>query len=46
MVYDFETHYPVGFVEFVGEFPNMLDKDTYIMSVVIDIPTVADTLNL
>ena len=46
MVYDFETHYPVGLVEFVGGFPNMLDKDTYIMSVLIDIPTATDTLNL
>ena len=38
MVYDFETHYPVGQVEFINGLPNKLDKDTYIMSTIIDIP--------
>lgn len=40
MVYDYETHYPVGQVEFVNGLPNKLDKDTYIISVIIDIPTI------
>ncbi|XWV26150.1 hypothetical protein QJ857_gp0928 [Tupanvirus soda lake] len=41
MVYDYETHYPVGQVQFINGLPNKLDKDTYIMSTIIDIPTLA-----
>lgn len=40
MVYDYETHYPVGKVLFIGGLPSKLDKDTYIMSDMINIPTV------
>lgn len=40
MVYDLETHYPVGRVEFINGLPNKLDKNTYIMSDIIDIPTI------
>ena len=46
MVYDFETHYPVGEVKFTNGLPNKLDKDTYIMSVVFDIPSIGETINL
>lgn len=47
MVYDYETHYPVGQVQFINDLPNKLDKDTYIMSTLIDIPTIAhETVNL
>jgi len=41
VVYDLETHYPVGRVQFINGLPNKLDKDTYIMSTVIDIPTIS-----
>lgn len=41
MVYDYETHYPVGRVEFINELPNKLDKDTYIMSTTINIPKIS-----
>lgn len=44
MVYDYETHYPVGIVEFINGIPNKLDKDTYIMSTIINIPSIS-TLN-
>jgi len=40
-VYDYETHYPVGLVEFVNGLPNKLDRDTYIMSIVINIPSIS-----
>lgn len=48
MVYEFETHYPVGQVQFINGLPNKLDKDTYIMSTVIAIPTIVsrETANL
>lgn len=46
MVYDFETYYPVGRVQFVNKLPNKLDKDTYIMSDLVMIPTVDLTQNL
>lgn len=39
MVYDYVTHHPVGRVEKINGLPNQLDKDTYIMSDVISIPT-------
>lgn len=45
MVYDYETHYPVGKVEFVNGLPNKLDKDTYIMSILINIPNIGETVN-
>jgi superfamily II DNA or RNA helicase len=39
MVYDYELFFPVGKVRFdVNGLPNKLDKDTYIMTDVIDIP--------
>uniref|UniRef100_A0A6C0LTY0 Helicase ATP-binding domain-containing protein n=1 Tax=viral metagenome TaxID=1070528 RepID=A0A6C0LTY0_9ZZZZ len=46
MVYDYETHYPVGKVQFINNLPNKLDKNTYIMSDVIEIPTIMPTMNL
>lgn len=46
IVYDYDTHYPVGKVQFVNGLPNKLDKDTYIMSDVLDIPTIEPTMNL
>ena len=46
MIYDLETHFPVGKVEFIDGLPNKLDKDTYIMSVIFEIPTLDETLNL
>jgi len=48
IVYDYETHYPVGQVQLINGLPSKLDKDTYIMSVVIDIPTIVtkETANL
>lgn len=45
MIYDYETHYPVGLVGMTNGLPNKLDRDTYIMSTIINIPSV-DTLNL
>ena len=38
MVYDLEIHYPVGRVQFINGLPNKLDKNTYIMTDIIDIP--------
>lgn len=46
IVYDFETHYPVGEVKLTNGLPNKVDKDTYIMSVVFDIPSIGETINL
>lgn len=46
MVYDLETHYPVGKVQIINGLPNKLDKDTYIMSDIIYIPTIDKTENL
>lgn len=46
MVYDYETHYPVGRVNIVNDIPNKLDKDTYIMSDIILIPSIEPTKNL
>lgn len=46
MVYDLETHYPVGEIEMINGLPNKLDKDTYIMSTVFDIPSIGETINL
>lgn len=46
IVYDYETHYPVGQVEFFNGLPNKLDKDTYIMTIVYDIPSIGNTVNL
>lgn len=45
MVYDFETHYPVGQVLMTNNLPNKLDKETYIISVLIDIPTIVRDTN-
>jgi hypothetical protein len=39
MVYDYELYFPVGRIKFdSNNLPNKLDKDTYIMSDVIEIP--------
>lgn len=46
MVYDYETHYPVGQVEFINSLPNKLDKDIYIMSTIINIPNIGEMVNL
>ena len=46
MVYDYETHYPVGEVKFTNGLPNKVDKDTYLMAVVFDIPSIGETINL
>lgn len=46
MVYDYELHYPVGMVEMVNGLPNKLDRDTYIMSDVLNIPTIEPNDNL
>lgn len=43
IVYDYETHYPVGQVQFINGMPNKLNKDTYIMSDLIAIPTIENT---
>lgn len=40
MVYDYDTYYPVGKVESINGLPNKLDKDTFIMTVEINIPTI------
>jgi len=40
MVYDYQTHYPVGKVPLTNGLPLKLDKDTYIMTDIIDIPTI------
>ncbi len=45
MIYDYETHFPIGQVEIINGMPSKLDKDTYIMSTVINIPSL-DTVNL
>lgn len=45
MVYDFETHYPIGRVELIDGLPNKLNKDTYIISDLIDIPNIGTTIN-
>lgn len=46
MVYDYDLKYPVGQVEFINGLPNKLDKDTYIMSIIINIPNIGETMNL
>lgn len=46
IVYDFEVHYPIGQIEMINGLPNKLDKDTYIISNIINIPTFEPTLNL
>lgn len=46
MVYDYETHYPVGYIETVNEIFPKLDKDTYIITENIKIPTIIPTKNL
>lgn len=45
MVYDFDTHYPVGQVEYVNGIPSKFDKDTYIMDNLIKIPSIDTTVN-
>lgn len=43
MVYDYETHYPIGRVMTVNGLPEKIDKNTYIIRVIIDIPTISRT---
>lgn len=38
-IYDFDLYYPVGSVEMVNGLPAKLNKDTYIMTDLVDIPT-------
>ena len=38
MVYDYDTHFPVGRVEIINGIPNKIDKDLYIISEVISVP--------
>lgn len=45
MVYDFTTHYPVGQVNQVNGLPEKLDKDNFIISYLINIPTIQRTTN-
>ena len=40
MLYDNETHYPVGVVSMENGIPSKLDNATYIISDVISIPTI------
>lgn len=40
MVYDNITHYPVGQVEFIDGLPNKINKDTYIINNVLNIPVI------
>ncbi len=42
MVYDYETHYPVGNVDIIDNLPNKLDKTTYIITVTVDIPVLRE----
>jgi superfamily II DNA or RNA helicase len=42
-VYDFETHYPVGQVKITNGLPDKLDKETFIISFLINIPTIQGT---
>ncbi|MEM3062152.1 MAG: DEAD/DEAH box helicase family protein [Nitrososphaerota archaeon] len=43
VVYDLEMHFPVGRVEIVDGLPNKLDKNTYIISDMIEIPILIST---
>lgn len=45
VVYDFQLHYPVGIVRKIDGIPNKLNKDTYIITDLIKIPTVEDSTN-
>lgn len=46
MVYDYDTYYPIGQVLLINDVPNKLDKDTYIISTLINIPTIENvTIN-
>nr|WBF70717.1 hypothetical protein [Megavirus caiporensis] len=45
IVYDYETHYPIGKINLVDGIPNKLDKDTYIMTIEVGIPNIGTTVN-
>ena len=45
MVYDYETHYPVGRINMINGLPNKLDKTTYIISDLIEIPSISNVTN-
>lgn len=45
MVYDYTTHEPVGRVATTNDIPDKLNKDTYIMTDYLDIPTFNIPLN-
>jgi len=40
MVYDIDVHYPVGMVEVVDDIASKLSKDVYIITDMINIPTI------
>lgn len=40
MVYDYDTHYPIGKITQTNGMPNKLNKDTYIIDQVINIPKI------
>jgi len=46
MVYDYETHYPVGHIQLEDNIPPKLDKDTYIITHTVKIPSISPTMNL
>jgi superfamily II DNA or RNA helicase len=41
IIYDYETHYPIGKVEFINGLPNKLDKNTFIISDLLTIPSLS-----
>ena len=41
MVYDYLLEYPIGRIETIDGIPNKLDKDTYIMTDLIQIPKIS-----
>nr|URM62179.1 ATP dependent helicase [Mimivirus sp.] len=45
IVYDYETHYPIGKINLIDGIPNKLDKDTYIMTIEVGIPNIGTTVN-
>ncbi|AZL89306.1 transcription termination factor [Megavirus baoshan] len=45
IVYDYETHYPIGKINLIDGIPNKLNKDTYIMTIEVGIPNIGTTVN-
>lgn len=46
MIYDLETHYPIGQIQITDGLPAKIDKDTYIITDIIPIPEINKTKNL